>query len=1117
MAGYQLPGTTLEEITQPGSANLSSSFRLLNVIGKFNPYLVVRGEAVTKTNQLLGTQFFSHHFTGSDSITSIYAATNSLIILGTSTNGIQVTEDGGQTWDSYNTLNSNIPSDVVNAVFYNGGKLFVATSNGLGVSSDLGQTFTIYNTTSNPSLPANTVNDVEASGNFWYIATSGGLAVSTDNGASFVITNQTGAAEVSTVTTIADTTVTLQDKSFSLSSPTTTYTVWYNVAGGGTLTPANPIEVAIEPTFTPDQVAAATALAINSQQGLSFTATVNNATVTVTNDTTGTAADIVDIDIVGTGFSLSTVTQGTAGVAEITDITCTVPTGLGSKYFVIRSGGNAAAYWVWFNETGTDIAPVPTGGGILVEVDVSAAVTADDVATAVSTALNAISGTPFSASATTNVVTCTNSVVGVTADASPGNSGFTISVVTQGANPIAEVSQIICTGMVVGLGSKYFTFSSDTTDYYAWYRVSNGNYDPNVLNRTGVVINITAGASASAVASATQAAITALSGITATVLSNQVTITADVAGHIAPDIADFNTGFTVAVTTQGKNAGLLSNNIRTVAIDKSSASKIFVGSASGIDVSTDNAATFTSTITTSQGLAVNDVRDVYARGANIFVATSSGLDYSIDSGVGFSPTTVVGAVRNLAVSDNYVYAAQSTGLQVSSDSGLTFNNRTTADGLNSLNVNSCFINGQVLYVGTFSGLNVSKNTDTVLNTVGTIFDKVGTLAGMDNYKSPRDYTADSNGVITWNNTSFNLPAPGSTFYVNYRYKRPSTDYLKTYVYDDYQQFATDWQTAASDYPGNIFVDVAMNIIGLPQISIVPVPETNSDADYINAILAVKERNIQDLVVLNSSESVQVQAAFSVLERSAPENAYYRMYWTGGPANYPLGDADTPASLIGRKQLLTNERTIFINAPRGRVTFTNPTGQSETIQVDGSFLAGLITAYYNSRPGANPNVEVMGKIMPGFTLYREDFDNYYSKSRLTRAGQESLYLLQPVGSIGQPKVIDDLTTDSSTLERQNPNIIRSKDYINTDIANQMERNFQGKLMPDPGIHATAMLNYLSLRFSQYKQNKIVVKYKDLSVTRSSNRADTMVIKYAWEGVYTHKYTDGTYYIVVPTGV
>ena len=186
-------------------------------------------------------------------------------------------------------------------------------------------------------------------------------------------------------------------------------------------------------------------------------------------------------------------------------------------------------------------------------------------------------------------------------------------------------------------------------------------------------------------------------------------------------------------------------------------------------------------------------------------------------------------------------------------------------------------------------------------------------------------------------------------------------------------------------------------------------------------------------------------------------------------------------------------------------------------MDGSFLAGLITAYYNSRPGANPNVEVMGKIMPGFTLYREDFDNYYSKSRLTRAGQESLYLLQPVGSIGQPKVIDDLTTDSSTLERQNPNIIRSKDYINTDIANQMERNFQGKLMPDPGIHATAMLNYLSLLFSQYKQNKIVVKYKDLSVTRSSNRADTMVIKYAWEGVYTHKYTDGTYYIVVPTGV
>jgi hypothetical protein len=1114
MAGYQLPGTTLEEITQPGSSNLSSSFRLLNVIGKFNPYLVVKGEAVTKSNPLLGTQFFSHHFTGSDNITSIYAPTNSLIILGTATNGIQITEDGGQTWTNYNTLNSNIPSDIINAVFYNGGKLFVATSNGLGVSSDFGQTYTIYNTSSTPSLPSNTVNDVEVSGNYWYIATSGGLAVSNDNGVSFIITNQLGAAEVSTVTTIADNTVTLQNKSFNISSPTTTYTVWYNVAGGGTLTPLNPIEVAIEPNFTANQVAAATALAINSQQGLAFTATVNNSTVTITNDVAGTAADISDND---TGFSLSTITQGNNGVAEITDITCLPAAGLASRYFVIRSGGNAAIYWVWFNETGSDVAPVPNGGAILVEVDLVGATTANDVATAVAAALNGISGTPFSASASGAVVTCTNTSVGVTADAAPGNSGFTITVVTQGANPVAEVSQVVCTGLTVGLGSKYFTFSSDTTKYYAWYRVNNGNYDPNVLNRTGVVIDIDAGDSASTVASKTQVAINALPGITATVSANQVTITSDVVGHIAPDIADFNTGFTVAVTTQGKNPGLLNDNIKKVAIDKVNSSKILVGSSSGINVSLDKASTFTSTITTSQGLAVNDVKDIYSSGTNIFVATSSGLDYSIDSGVSFSPTSIVGNVRKIAVLNNYVYAAQSTGLQVSSNSGLTFTNRTTADGLNSLNINTCFINGQVLYVGTFSGLNISKNTDSVLHTVGTIFDKVGTLVGMDNYKSPKDYTADSNGVITWNNTSFNLPAPGSTFYVNYRYKRPITDYLKTYVYDDYQQFTADWQIPDSNYPGNIFVDIAMNTIGLQQISIVPVPETNSDADYINAILAIKERNIQDLVVLNSSESVQVQAAFSVLERSAPENAYYRMYWTGGPANYPLGDSNIPASLIGRKQLLENERTIFINAPRGKVTFINSTGQSETIQVDGSFLAGLIVAYYNSRPGANPNVEVMGKIMPGFTLYKEDFDNYYSKSKLIKAGQESLYLLQPVGSIGQPRVVDDLTTDSSTLERQNPNIIRTKDYINTDIANQMERNFQGKLMPDPGIHATAMLNYLGLLFSQYKQNKIVVKYKDLSVTRSSTKADTMVIKYAWEGVYTHKYTEGTYYIVVPTGV
>lgn len=1114
MPGYQLPGTRLEEITQPGSANLSSSFRLLNVVGKFNPYIVVRGEAVTKGNPLLGTQYNSFNFTGSNNITAVYAATNSYIIVGTATNGIQVTQDGGATWANYDTLNSGIPSDVITNLFYSGGQIFVATPNGLGVSADSGATYTIYNTTSTPSLPSNTVNDVKIDGNNWYVATANGVAISTDNGLTFTITNKLGEAEVSSVTTLADTTVTLQNKSFTVSSPSTTYHVWYNVAGGGTLAPVNPIQVAIEPNFTSDQVASATALAINSQQGLSFIATINGSDVLITNRTTGVAANIADVD---TGFTFATVTEGTAGTAEVTDITCLAPAGLGSKYFVIRSANNAAAYWVWFNETGSDPAPVPTGGGILVPVSLVGLTTATQTATAVASALSGISGTPFSAIGALAVVTCTNTAVGDTTDAAVGNSGFTISVMTQGVDPVAEVSKATCTGLTVGLGSKYFTFSSIDTNYYAWYKVANGNYDPNLTGKTGVPIAISAGASATAVATATAAAITALTSITSTSLSNVVTITSDVISHISPDIADFNTGFTVSVTTQGKNAGLLDDNVKVVAIDQSNTAKIFLGMVDGIDVSTDSGATFTSTITTAQGLAANNTHDIYAKGANIFVATTSGLDYSVNSGTSFTSSGISGSVSKIAVSDNYVYGTQTTGLQVSNDAGVSFNQRTTVDGLNSNTVNAVFIKGQVLYVGTFSGLNTSKSTDTVANTNGTVFDKVGTLAGMDNYKTPRDYTADVNGVITWNNTSFNLPAPGSTYYTNYRYKRPNTDYLKSYVYDDYQTFASEWQTSDAAYPGNIFVDIALNLIGLQQISIVPVPETNADSDYVNGILAIKERSIQDLVVLNSSETVQVDAAFHVLERSAPENAYYRMYWTGGPASYPLGDANTPASLIGRKQLVTNERTVFINVPRGTVTFTGSNGQSQSLEVDGAFIAGLIVAYYNARPDANPNVEVMGKIMPGFSLYKTDFDNYYSTSKLKRAGQESLYLLQPVGSIGQPKVIDDLTTDSSTLERQNPNIIRSKDYINTDVANQMERNFQGKLMPDPGIHATAMLNYLGLLFAQYKQSKIVVSYKDLSVTRSQFRGDTMVIKYAWEGVYTHKYTDGTYYIIVPTGV
>lgn len=112
--------------------------------------------------------------------------------------------------------------------------------------------------------------------------------------------------------------------------------------------------------------------------------------------------------------------------------------------------------------------------------------------------------------------------------------------------------------VAASLQNSYFVMHEPVTQtkHYFWFNVATLGTDPAVPNATGHAIAIASGATASAVASAAQAVIDALTWVVATVSANHITITYATYGYAyemrdAIATAD-KTGFTLTTSTFGQ-------------------------------------------------------------------------------------------------------------------------------------------------------------------------------------------------------------------------------------------------------------------------------------------------------------------------------------------------------------------------------------------------------------------------------------------------------------------------------------------------------------------------------------------------------------------------------------
>lgn len=264
-----------------------------------------------------------------------------------------------------------------------------------------------------------------------------------------------------------------------------------------------------------------------------FTATNEggtSTTVTITNTTIGACTNIADVD---STLTCATTTPGTNLIADGSYIVL---------YGVDSTTKAAVQYYLWFDWIGDDSGD-PAPGGTEIRIDMSSMTTAKNVADAITVAIDALA--PFGCTDDDTTCIITNATIGaVTNIADTGATGMAVAVTTPGTNLIVD--------------GTYFTFEAinattkAAVKYYVWFDwIGDESGDPEPSTYTEVRCDISADVSAQDVSDCIAAAINAVTEVSAAnSASTTTTVTHGTQGAVT-DIADVDSGLSIAVTTPG--------------------------------------------------------------------------------------------------------------------------------------------------------------------------------------------------------------------------------------------------------------------------------------------------------------------------------------------------------------------------------------------------------------------------------------------------------------------------------------------------------------------------------------------------------------------------------------
>jgi hypothetical protein len=200
------------------------------------------------------------------------------------------------------------------------------------------------------------------------------------------------------------------------------YTVWYDVDSGNTapiVSNSTLIEVNISALDSGTTIVQKTKSALDALND--FTSVNISNALTITNTTTGpcspTTLTYMPIKMTITGTTVGTITQARIQTIKVLEKSVYKTSDYGN-YFSLYNANNTVKYYIWL-KSGETINP-SISNSVGLEVDISSATTASEVASAITTIIDA--NVNFTATSIGDTITITNAAVGISGHQTVGTS-----------------------------------------------------------------------------------------------------------------------------------------------------------------------------------------------------------------------------------------------------------------------------------------------------------------------------------------------------------------------------------------------------------------------------------------------------------------------------------------------------------------------------------------------------------------------------------------------------------------------------------------------------------------------------------------------------------------------
>ncbi len=378
---------------------------------------------------------------------------------------------------------------------------------------------------------------------------------------------------------------------------------------------------------------------------------------------------------------------------------------------------------------------------------------------------------------------------------------------------------------------------------------------------------------------------------------------------------------------------------------------------------------------------------------------------------------------------------------------------------------------------------------------------VGSQKNLDDYIVTTDYSLVSDQVL-WTSTGTS-PTTGTDYYVSYTYTRPTTDY-KYKEFTNLGALIQDLGPIEDDTQNiSLMAYVMMKKNNVSRVATVQVQSPYSATNFNNAIDLAKAREIQDIVALSTSTTVQAYARAHVIERSLPQNKKERIYWTGSASG------TTYTAISARAIALLAENVVYVSPTRAKCAYIDAITKLEVITVvDGAFIAGAVCGFRDQF--LDPAQPILRRQVQGLELYDEDLETYFTDTIMDSMAGNGVLVLAPTSTADlTPKIRDDVTTDTTTVEKTELNVITAKHYMNKVIRTRMDDTFIGQKIINRAYYSDIVNNYLSLILQRALADAIISQIVTTSATILAATPRTVNIYYEYIPIYSNKIISGEY--------